>query len=400
MHLITSLLLLLVAARVCGEFAERLRQPAMLGEITAGIILGPTLLHLVPMTPALGAISNLGVLFLVLLTGMELDPAAVLEALQGKKSAVALAGFFVPLFLGILVGAGFGLDSMRMIFLGLCIAVTALPVAVRMLMDIDELHSPCGRQIIAAAAANDVMALLILGIVLGTSDQPSWLAFAKILSLSAVKVAALMAAFVGAYRIARRAAAWAAESKRKLRAALSVLKGKETLFAGMLLLVLLFASLSEIAGLNFVVGAFFGAMLISRELLGDVSYEEVQRTASGITMGFLAPIFFAGMGLDFDLLALPSKWFVAAAIAAAFIGKFGGGYWGGRMAGFSKAESRIIACGINGRGILNLVIANIALRKGFIGPGLFSALILMSLATTLATPALLKRALRAQKISQ
>lgn len=393
MHLITSLLVLLVAARVCGEFTERWGQPAMVGEIFAGVLLGPTVLRWLSMTPALGAISDLGVLLLVLLAGMELDPARVLDAFRGRRSAVALAGFFVPLLLGVAVGAVFGLDPLRVIFLGVCISITALPVAVRMLMDIGELQSDVGRQIVSVAVANDVLALLILGIILDTAGQPGWLAFAEALSYSLVKVCALMALFAAAYRAAHWLTAWAARSQKLIRSAFSTLKGKETLFAGTLLFVLLFASISENAGLHFVVGAFFGAMLISRDLLGEENFEEVRRTASGMTMGFLAPIFFSGLGLEFNLSALTDYWLVAAIIVAAFVGKMAGGYWGGRLAGYSRMESRVIAFGLNGRGIMELVIANIAFRKGFIGAGMFSALVLMGVVTTVVTPMLLKKGL-------
>ncbi len=393
MELITALLLLLVSARVFGEFSERLGQPAMVGEILAGVALGPTLLGWVRMTRELGAISDLGVLLLVLLAGMELDPARIGEAFRGRRSLVALAGFVVPLFLGFGVGALFRLDVLRTVFLGVCISITALPVAVRMLMDIGELQSEVGRQIISAAVANDVLALLILGIVLDTAGQPGWLAFARALSLSGAKVLGLLAVFAAAYRGVLWITAWAARSQKLVREAFGTLKGKETLFAGTLLFVLAFAALSENAGLHFVVGAFFGAMLLSPDLLGAENFENVQKTASGITMGLLAPVFFSGLGLQFNISAVSDYWLVAAIIAAAFVGKIAGGYWGGRLAGFSKVESRVIGFGLNGRGIMELVIANIAFKNGFIGTGMFSALVLMGALTTVVTPALLKSAL-------
>lgn len=393
MELITALLLLLVSARVFGEFSERLGQPSMVGEILAGVILGPTLLGWITMTRQLGAISDLGVLLLVLLAGMELEPARVIDAFRGRRSLVALAGFFVPLVLGFAIGALFRLDALRTVFLAVCISITALPVAARMLMDIGELQSEVGQQIISAAVANDVLALLILGIVLDTAGQPGWLAFARALALSAVKVVGLLLVFAAAYRAVLWLTDWAARSQKLVQKAFGTLKGKETLFAGTLLFVLAFAALSETAGLHFVVGAFFGSMLLSRDLLGAQNFEDVQKTASGITMGLLAPIFFSGLGLEFNISAVSDYWLVAAIVAAAFIGKIAGGYSGGRLAGFSKKESCVIAFGLNGRGIMELVIANIAFKKGFIGSGMFSALVLMGVLTTIVTPTLLKRAL-------
>ncbi|MDE2510976.1 MAG: cation:proton antiporter [Elusimicrobia bacterium] len=394
MQLMTSLLFLLVTARVAGELAERLRQPAMIGEIAAGILLGPSLLGWVAMSPELKGIADLGVFLLVLLAGMEIDFDELRRAFSGRGTWVAAVGFFLPLVLGAGVGAAFGKDATRCLFLGLCVAITALPVSVRILMDLKRLESDVGRRIVSAAVANDVCSMLILGIVLNVKDgSTGWLALAGGVALSLVKAAAFLAAVVAAHRLVRYGTGFAPVSRRLLDRLLAALKGKETLFAFAILFVLIFASLSESIGLHGVIGAFFGSALLGREFLGHEHFEEVQKTASGITMGFLAPIFFATIGLNFDARQLTNAGLILAVLTAAFVGKILGGYWGGRLAGLGLEESWALGYGLNGRGIMELVIAEIALSNGFIGQEIFSILVLMGVVTTLVTPALLGRAL-------
>ena len=152
--------------------------------------------------------------------------------------------------------------------------------------------------------------------------------------------------------------------------------------------------LTELLGLHFVVGAFFGAILIPRSMFANRDFEKVQRSISGITMGFLAPIFFAMMGISFNFSALNDWLLLVVVLFASFFSKIFGGYLGGRMAGFSHAKSVTIGMGLNARGIMELVIANIALAKGFIDVPVFSILVLMALLTTIFTPFLLKEGFR------
>jgi Kef-type K+ transport system membrane component KefB len=393
MPLIEALLLLLVASRVLGEITGRLGQPAMIGEILAGVLLGPSVLNFVHSTPEIKAIADLGVLLLVFITGMEMDPTALWKAVRGRGAWVSAAGFIIPLLSGMLVGAAFGLDQTRNIFIGLCVAITAVPVSIRILMDLGKLNTAIGQKIVSAAVANDVAALLALGIILDVkSGGGSREAFFKSVGLAATKALLLMAVVLIAARVARRFSVGRLSRPGRLQRVLTKLKGNETLFAVVLVFVIAFASFSEFMGLDFVVGAFFGSMLLSHELLGRSNFEEIRKTASNVTMGFLGPVFFAAIGLEFDLWSLQSWKIVVAILAVSFAGKIFGGYLGGKLAGLCSEESWALGVGLNGRGVMELVIANIALKNGFIGTQLFTTLVLMAVVTTLATPFLLKRA--------
>lgn len=394
MTLIEALLLLLILSRVIGEVVERLGQPAMIGEIAAGILLGPSALALIHYTTEIKAIADLGVFLLVFLVGMEMDLDVLWKAFRGRGALVGLAGFVIPLGLGILVGYGFQMGATQMIFIGLCIAITALPVSVRILMDLDKLQTDIGQRIISAAVTNDVASLLFLGIILGVKDHgPSTGGLLISISLALVKAVVFMAAIILVSRLIKKYTPGKFRRSRNLiDPFLSKLKGKESLFAVVLLFVIAFASLSELLGLHFIVGAFFGSMLLSHAVLGRENYEEVRKTASNVTMGFLGPIFFAAIGLEFDASSLRNWELVVAVLVAAFAGKIAGGYIGGRLAGLHDKQSWALGIGLNGRGIMELVIASIALSNHFIGDQLFTILVLMAVVTTIVTPVLLKRA--------
>ncbi|MDQ6734067.1 MAG: cation:proton antiporter [Nitrospirota bacterium] len=395
MPLIESILLLLVVSRIAGEIAERYRQPSMIGEIAAGILLGPSLLGLIAMTPQLKAISELGVLLLVFLAGMDMDLHDLRSAMQGKGIWVGIMGFLVPLALGMATGWLFGFDMTRNIFLGLCIAITALPVSVRILMDLGVLQTKLARQIISAAILNDVSALLMLGIILEMQqDSGNWKTFVQSASWILAKTLLFMGCILLASRFIRYSSGRIPLSRQWLNRSLAQLKGKEALFAVTLLFVLLFAGTSELVGLHFVVGAFFGSMLLSHQWLGAANFKEVQTTASRITMGFLGPLFFAAIGLEFNASTLSDWPLMVAVLVVSFVGKIAGGFLGGRLSGQSIPDSWALGIGLNGRGIMELVIASIALTNGFIDHKIFSILILMGTLTTFVTPLLLKAALR------
>ncbi len=390
--MIEALLLLLVLSRVLGEIVARFGQPAMIGEIAAGVLLGPSVLHSVPFTPEIRAVANLGVLLLAFMSGMEMDMDVLWASFRGRGAWVSAMGFIIPLGLGILIGRIFGLDETRTIFLGLCIAITALPVSIRILMDLGQLQSDVGQKIVTAAVANDVAALLALGVILdvkGSSQNDFlvsmlWALCKALLFMSVIVIAARLAKRYSRGRFRR--------SRGALQSVLAKVKGTESIFAVVLVFVIAFASFSEVLGLDFVVGAFFGSMLLSHQLLGRANFEEIQKTASNVTMGFLGPIFFAAIGLQFDASGLRNWKLVTAILVASFAGKIIGGYVGGRLAGMRDDESWALGIGLNGRGVMELVIANIALSNGFISQDLFTILVLMAVITTLATPSLLTRA--------
>ena len=392
---IVNLLILLLTAKLLGELAERLGQPSMIGEVIAGVILGPSLLNIISSPGEIKVIAELGVFMLIVLAGMEIEVEEIRNSIRGRNIWIALLGFLIPMASGLGIGLIFHFSNTFTIFLGLCIAITALPVSIRILMDLGKLKTAVGQRIISAAIFNDIVALLILGIILDFNDETKNIRDLTFSILfTAMKVCLFTVILMAAYRFFKFAKRKVNVINPRMNKFLHYLRGKESIFALVILFVLIFSSIAELLGLHFVVGAFFGAILIPRSMFANRDFEKVQRSISGITMGFLAPIFFAMMGISFNFSALNDWLLLVVVLFASFFSKIFGGYLGGRMAGFSHAKSVTIGMGLNARGIMELVIANIALAKGFIDVPVFSILVLMALLTTIFTPFLLKEGFR------
>jgi Kef-type K+ transport system membrane component KefB len=388
---IVNLLLLLLVAKVFGELAERFRQPSMIGEVLAGIILGPTLFNVVNNTADIRGIADLGVFMLIMLAGMEIEAEEIRNTIRGKNLWIALLGFAFPMASGIGIGLAFDYSYTFTLFLGLCIAITALPVSIRILMDLGKLKSDIGQRIISAAIFNDVIALLILGIILDFNNEAGNIREMTLaIILTIVKVGLFTIILYLAYKFFKYAKRRVNMINPRVNAFIRLMRGKESFFAIVILFVLFFSSISEVLGLHFVVGAFFGAILIPRTLISKQDFDRVYRSISGISMGFLAPIFFATMGIAFSLQAIDNYLLLIVVLAASFMSKIAGGYMGGRIAGFSSSKSVTLGIGLNARGIMELVIANVALTKGFIDLSVFSILVFMALLTTFLTPFLLR----------
>ncbi|MCX6286191.1 MAG: cation:proton antiporter [Bacteroidetes bacterium] len=390
---IVNLLILLLSAKILGEVAERLGQPAMIGEVLAGVILGPSLFNIIPVVGDIKPIADLGVFLLIFMAGMEIEAEEIRNSIRGKNFWIALLGFLIPMGSGLLIGHLFHFSNIFTIFLGLCIAITALPVSIRILMDLGKLQTDVGRRIISAAIFNDIVSLMVLGVILdynGASGNLKEVTFSILFTSG--KVIFFIFFLVAAYRLIGISKKRVSTLNPKMEKFLHYLKGKESLFALVILFVLIFSSIAELLGLHFIVGAFFGAMLFPRTLFQKSEFEQVKHSTASFTMGFLAPIFFAIMGVQFDATALTNGLLLTVVLFASFLSKILGGYFGSRLAGFDNLKAITIGLGLNARGIMELVIANIALQKGFIDVPIFSILVVMALLTTLITPFLLKDA--------
>ncbi|AKR43097.1 cation:proton antiporter [Methylophilus sp. TWE2] len=390
MPFLTTLLILIVTARLLGQLFSRINQPAIIGEMLAGVILGPSLLNLISPTPALSGISEFAVFLIVLSAGLEMNFKEVIDSMRGKGAVIALLGFLLPLSGGILVGVGFGLDVSRTIFLGLCVSITALPVTISILQSFKLLDSTIARFSIATAIFNDIAALLVLGVILNLPEQKSFQAVGSAIFHASWKLILLMALILAVSLLIKKAIEKGIHIDL-LSEKLVHFIGNEALFGLLLLLVLVFGSVSSALGFHFVIGAFFGALLIDRTFFLPERYKELELTLSSITGGFLAPVFFAYLGLEFKVQIIDSFWFVAVVLAVSIATKILAGWLGGRLIGLSKSDALGIGFILNGRGVMELVIASIAYERGFIGQDLFSVLVLMGVVTTLITPLMFRK---------
>lgn len=390
MPLLTSLLVLIVVARLLGQVFQRFNQPAIVGEMLAGVLLGPSVFNVVQANEALSGISELAVFLVVLSAGLEMNFQDIADSLRGKGVVIAILGFVLPVTAGIITGVAFELDVMRTVFLGLCVSITALPVTVRILQSFNLLDSDIAHHSVATAIFNDVVALLALGIILGLPEQKTISAVGwSILSISWKLV--LLGGFILGFNWAlHKIESWGLDIEGYMRRFVDWV-GTTTLFGILIVFVLVFSSISENLGFHFVLGAFFGALLIDKRFFAPHHYKDVEHTLNSVSGGFLAPVFFAVLGLEFHLASIGSITFMATVLAISIISKVAAGWIGGRIIGMPNERALGVGVILNGRGVMELVIASIAYEHGFIGQGLFSALILMGVVTTMVTPLMMRQ---------
>lgn len=390
MPLLTNLLFLIVSARLLGQVFNRFKQPAIIGEMLAGVILGPSLLDLIQPTPALTGISEFAVFLIVLSAGLEMNFKEVIDAIRGKGIVIAFLGFVIPLAGGILVGVAFSLDVSRTVFLGLCVSITALPVTVSILQSFKLLDSDIARYSVGTAIFNDIAALLALGVILNLPEQKSLQGVGISIFHASSKLLLLCVLILGFSYLIQFLVEKGVRLERLSEKLVDVI-GNEALFGILLLFVLVFGSVSAALGFHFVIGAFFGALLIDRKFFLPSRYQELELTLSSITGGFLAPVFFAYLGLEFKMQIIESFWFVAVVLVVSIVTKIMAGWIGGRLIGLPKSHALGIGFILNGRGVMELVIASIAYERGFIGQDLFSVLVLMGVVTTMITPFIFRK---------
>lgn len=388
--LLTSLLLLILSARLLGQLVERFNQPAIIGEMAAGILLGPSVFGIIHASPALQGISELAVFLVVLSAGLEMNFKDVMGVLKGRGVVVAILAFLLPLILGIGVGLLFRFDPMRSFFLGLCLSITALPVSIRLLESMNLLNDRIGKYAIAAAIVSDLGALLFLGIILTLPAQRTLASVATSIGLTGAKLIGLVSLVLVINWILEKLPEMGVHVERFPERMVRVF-GAEALFGIVVLFVLAFGSVSEALGFHFVIGAFFGGLLIDKKFFFASRYSDLERTIHSVTGGFLAPVFFAYLGLEFNFTAVESFFFVALVLLVSMGSKILAGRLGGILTGLPKMESYGIGVMLNGRGVMDLVVASIALQRGFIEQGLFSTLVLVGVTSTVVTPFLFRK---------
>ncbi len=381
-----ELIALFALARVLGELSERVRVPALIGEIGAGILLGPLLLGWVTASDPIKLVADLGVFFIVYEAAMEMTFRGVRRIIKESGAAVAAGSFALPFLLGYLVGLSYGFDARTALFLGLALSLTALPVSVRILSDLGWVNTDVGQTIITAGLLCDVAGLTVL------ASLTEWAALTggdfRATAIVVMKIALFFASTLTVERVLAANGGWL--SKRIVATSENLLS-RGAAFSVPLILVFGSALWAEFLGLHFVIGTFFGAVIIAEHVFPPREGERLRTNIAAISHGFLAPIFFAYLGLvtvAFDPALFP---LFVALLLAAVAGKVGGSYAGARFGGFRPWSASLIAVGMNGRGAMELVIALVGLELGIIAGPVFSILVLLGLVTTLMTPFALRR---------
>ncbi|MFV8754864.1 cation:proton antiporter [Nannocystaceae bacterium ST9] len=384
---IAQILAIVLVARLIGLLARRFGQPMVIAEISAGILLGPSVLGwLLPEVSAalfapdslvlLQVVSNLGLILFMFLVGLEFDPSSS----RGREHAawiVASATFVVPLGLGLLLALHlYGEIGEPGVFLAAVLCTTAFPVLARILAERRLLRSRLGAVTITAAAIDDVLAWCLLAFVVG-SARAKGLAEAALTSALAIVYVALMILVVRPLlvRLAKRVTSSAELGHDRI--------------AAIMLLLLASSGATELIGIHALFGAFLLGAILPRD--GGLAHALVDKLEDLVVV-VLLPLFFAysGVRTQIGLLDSAESWITCALIiVVACVGKFGAGALAARLGGLTWRESTALGILMNARGLIVLIMLNIGLDLGLIDPTSFTMLVIMALFTTfVATPVL------------
>lgn len=404
--LLLGLAALLGCARALGEVARRFGQPAVLGEILAGILLGPTVLGAVapaanaflfpasgPNTLVLHGMSTFAVVLFLLVAGMEVDLSTILR-LKRSAAIIGCSSLLIPFSMGATLGA---LVPMAMgrepaadaftfsLFLGVAMSISALPVIAKTLMDLNLFRTDLGMMVIATAIFLDLVGWTIFAVVLGlmSPSTASGAAGSIVMTVVAAIGFAVAMLTVGRWSF-HRSLPW-------IQANTSWPMG---VLAFALTIALLAAAATEAIGIHAIFGAFLAGVA-----LGDSPHmrEKARRTLEQFVASVFAPIFFASIGLKVDFLAHFDPALVFTVVTVACAGQILGGSFGAKLAGFPKRHAWAIGFALNARGAMEIVLATLAMQAGLINERLFVALVTMAIVTSLLAGPAIQRILKRRK---
>jgi Kef-type K+ transport system membrane component KefB len=399
--ILVELAMILVLARAAGWLFTKIGQPGVVGEILAGILLGPSLLgtelseNLFPMDtrPFLGLLANLGLVLFMFVVGLELDTSLIKG--RGRVAAsVSISSILLPFSLGIALAAVLP-ESLRVgedfwpfaLFVGAAMSVTAFPVLARILTDRNMHRTETGGLALACAATDDILAWTLLAVVIaiggGQGESDQWL-------VALAVPFALFALFVVRPQLNRLTDAYA-RAGRLTPGILSVV----------LLGLLLSSAATEYLHVHFIFGAFLFGAILPHEGAAALRHEILVRLEQ-ISVLLLLPVFFLVSGLNVDLRGLSGDNVLQLALilAVAIGGKYVGAYLGARSAGVAHWQANSLGILMNTRGLTELVILNVGRELGLIGDTLFTMLVVMAVVTTVMTGPLLGRAYPKRRVAR
>ncbi len=388
------LAVVLILGRLVGGLFVRLGQPAVLGEVVAGLLLGPSVLgkvapqaaaFLLPNSavPLLGVVAQLGVILYMFLVGLELNPGVLRRQVRASL-AISLASIVVPFLLGAALALGLypRLSSADVpftsfaLFLGIALSVTAFPVLARILNDCRMHRTELGLLSLTCAATQDVLAWCLLALVVGVVQARLTGAFL---------VPLLVAGYLGFMFLVVRPVA------ERLAARYDQRRPSSGVVALLFVALLLSALATEAIGVHAIFGAFLlGAVIPAESTVARAFGGKLEDLATVL----LLPAFFAltGMRTEIGLISGAEQWLVCGLlVVAATVGKLGGVWAAARLVGLGWRESAALGALMNTRGLMELIVLNIGLDLKVISPTLFTMLVVMALVTTLMTAPLLRR---------
>ena len=367
-----ALIIIIACAKIGGYVSLKLGLPSVLGELTVGILLGPSVFDLFHsplfsdehLLEGIAHLAELGVLMLMFIAGLDLHLTDLAKSFKVSALAGTL-GVLLPLTMGYGFSRAFSFDEQAAIFTGLILAATSVSISAQTLMEMKVLRSRVGISLLGAAVFDDV---LVIGA--GTTWNVVWIFLRMLLYVG-------IATSIG----------WVFLPKVSQK--VEDLPISQGLLAFVLIGTLFYAWAAEVlGGMAAITGAFLAGLLFSR----SPSKDRIEVGMSSLAYSIFVPIFFVNVGLvaNIRLLTGDNLWLLLGMILVAVISKVLGSGIGARLAGFTNLESIQLGTGMTSRGEVGLIVANVGIVEGLIGPDIFATVVGVVIATTLLTPAMLR----------
>ena len=368
-----ALLIMLAAAKIMAEIFERLRQPAVVGEILAGIVIGPSLLNWVQPSEFITILAEMGVIFLLFNVGLETKPQAILAV--GKRAfVVAVLGVVIPFIAGYFIAMWWEGSKVEAMFIGAALVATSVGITARVLGSLGLLDAPTSRIILGAAVIDDILGLLILSVVSSFSNgSVDYYELAKTAGLAVFFT--LFVVFVGARLVT------------SLAPKIEKLRVSKPLFNAGLILCLGLSLAASYIGVAAIIGAFLAGMTLAE---ASESNPKMHKLMSGV-MEFLVPFFLVNIGMQLNLRILQDVSVILLALIVtivAVVTKLIGCGLGAYGLGWRRAAQ--VGVGMVPRGEVGIVVAQIVLGLAVISDAFFAAVLFMAIATTLIAPPFIK----------
>jgi len=370
---LVALFVVLLAAKLGDELFKRIHQPAIVGEILAGVLVGPSLLGFVEPDEALELFAELGVVFLLFWVGLE-TKVSDLREVGGTAIRVGVMGVIVPFAAGFGLGIAIGEDAQTSTFIGAALVATSVGITSAVLIELGVLDSRAARTILGAAIVDDILALVLLAVAVGVAEGDVDVASIGVV----IGLAAGFVAFVGLGGTA---------IMRRRPGLLHTPRFSESPLLPAVLLCLGLAAFAAQIGLAAIIGAFFAGMIVAETRDQHPIEEEIAPLYA-----FFPPFFFAFIGTQVDLdalLDLETLALLAGVTIVAIATKLAGGVIGARSMG--RRDALLVGTGMVPRGEVGIIVAGIGVTAGVIDEQLFAVIVGMSILTTLLVPPFLRR---------
>jgi len=399
---IAQIVLLLLVGRLLGEVMQRIGQPAVIGQLIAGVVLGPSVFgafwpeaqHAIfaggrEQKAMIEAVSDLGILMLLLLTGMETDLKLVKRARRAAVS-VSAAGIVVPFVCGFVLGqflpeAMLPRPDQRLItsmFLGTALSVASVKIVAMVVREMNFMRRKIGMTLVASAIIDDTVARTMIAITSSLALHGGFNAATLAQSLLGTGLF-LLASFTLGRRLVFGLIRWTNDT----------FISEVPVVTAILIVMGVMALITHLIGIHTVLGAFVAGILVGESPILTRHIDEQLRV---LVVALFMPVFFSLAGLNADLSVLKDPQLVLLTIgliAIASVGKFTGAFLGGALGRLTRRESMVLACGMNARGSTEVIVASIGLSLGVISQDLFTMIVTMAVVTTLAMPPMLRWAL-------